>query len=227
MDYHKRIAAVDERTADATQRPTAEDLGVAIAKVQFVQVYLDDPKLLLPTDSHPMDDVLQAGISSEQRPEAKDLQDENSVRDTGEVIPISQKGSAGGIESQSAVQPRFADLADPSSFDLSETSEMHVPEIVIEDGAKESSSNPSTTKSQTEVRPSAPRPRLDQSPYSWMLGEQDTSAAPFNRTTSFASERGQSKGFLFEGEPESSNKKAGKPTQGDTFDLGSLRHGKR
>lgn len=235
-DYQKRVARKNANTEGSADPPDVEDLNIAIAKVQFVQVHLDDPKLILLSETSQTGDIPHAGRIGNEEPEAEGARNDHPLADTADIPaslqgPISESTDPVASSHPPTQQIYAADLADPSTFEefvpLPATSGTEIPEIVIEDNSKESNSSTVAVHPLTEQKRSTSRPRLDQSPYSWMLGEQDASATPFNRASSSASERGRNRGFLFGADPEESNRTEGKPTPNETFDLGALRHGKR
>lgn len=217
MEYHKQVNALDEKT----EYPSAEDLGVAIAKVQFVQVYLDDPKLLLPTDTSTSEDPLQAGTAGSDDPlQSVPATDEKKTTDSTKVDSRSADGegrSSSNVRrlAGSATAPtesHVAGLADPSAFDDIE-SNTATPAILVDKVLERSLA----TQESVEDQGQSARPRLDQSSYSWMLGEQN----------SLSTERSRNKASLFGEDTGKVDVGSSNQQQSDSFDIGNLRHGKR
>ena len=228
---------------------------MAVAKAQFVQVYLDDPALPLPADSDvpehkPGADDVKADTDEAM---AADQLQSGGDQDSPPLGQVAEKGQPSpehtsflGEVSNNPVQG----LTDPSAFEdslqfapdpRSREQETDVPEITIQSDRNESQSETlppertNTPKSQTS------RPRLEQSPFSWMLGEKDSSTGEFANASTFTPEHNRTKGYLF-GDSSEDNK-ASKERRGsrgqrtrsndtetqkdeEVFDLGSLRRSK-
>lgn len=204
MEYHKSVTALDEKNEHRDGAPGAEDLGVAIAKVQFVQVYLDDPKLLLPKETLPGDDPLQA---EQEKPDTQ----------TGPPAQSTALANASYVTG----------LADPSAFeDIDSTADVSstpTPHIVV-DQVIPSADGP---QGSLEDRGATSRPRLDQSSYSWMLGEPENPASSLGRAPSSSAEGARNNVSLFGRGTRASDAKDSGRSQDDSFDIGSLRRGKR
>lgn len=200
MEYHKSVTAFEEKNELRQDHPGAEDLGIAIAKVQFVQVYLDDPKLLLPKETQSADDPLQAAETSQKEKEKSDIQT---------TVPAESTSPSNATH--------IAGLADPSAFEDEESdtgaSSTQNPQIVVDKGSLEADESTS-------------RPRLDQSSYSWMLGEPQGSGTSFGRSTHSSTERARNNGSLFGGEIETGDTTNDGHLHNDSFDIGKLRRGK-
>ena len=250
---YQKLAAERNSTAERQEDSASlEQLSVAIAKVQFVQVYLDDPGLPLPEEARQSDNSLEPDDLSSS---AKDLgytekewglavnDDEPATKTQSTIEHGSQTlESSQAPDSRSATQ--IEDLADPSSFeDFSQPSpnpEAQVPQVVIHSDAATSQAGAATTDAQESNAESSSRPRLGQSPFSWMLGEEEKSTRPFSNASPLPPEHNRGKGSLFgdngdEGRAESKERRgSGKPQKKsgenavqseDSFDLGTLRHG--
>ena len=203
----------DEAAADA--------LSLAIAKVQFVQVYLENSTMPLPSEgttlkaagSEKATDTLveRVGLKLSRDEFSSDPTLVDGLAEDKNVKERSRDGSSG-----SSVQNSSAVLDRPS---------------------------PSTPKANDLFKASGPRrlsqnrPALAQSPFSWMLGEEEQKSS-FVSASAFSSERpgGRSKsGSLFGDEKMDDGKgRSGPKVKGrgdttedgdDVFTLGSLKGG--
>ena len=126
-----------------------EGLGLAIAKVQFVQVYLENSMMPLPSDASPTgestDNIVGKYAETGRALAAPSIAPENLIQHN---IP------ARGETMDSALDK--APLTTPQ--------DVSVPHERV---------SPSTPKNQSQSKPSSPphRPSLDKSPFSWILGE--------------------------------------------------------
>ena len=254
-DY-QRLVAESTRDSHDTKGPNdLERLSVAIAKVQFVQVYLDDPGLPIPESPNTQDTDQEAGTEDYAPIKDEITHDESPEAPTKTITrthgqDLAEEGpqmSGAAVPQKPDSSENIEDLADPSTFE--DTPEQlpplqnHVPKVVIQTEANKSVPN-TTASPEWSDKPglSATRPRLEQSSFSWMLGDQEI--AP-QRTPSSSSllEQTSGRGFLFgdgEGKPDKANQatrrgegKSGARTRdadgqeyGKTFDLSTLRHGK-
>jgi len=188
-------------TADAT--PVSDALSVAIAKIQFVQVYLDDPNLDLSTETGGKAGANDSGsgqqlTNSEQMidPLSEGLKTDDAKHHTAD----SARSGANSMPTLSlditrAPKTQIAELADPSAFDDLEptpnnpaTNEPIVNVQTSPDGSGSAS---------FEAEKSSTRPRLDQSSLSWMLDEPNTAAKTVVRPSSAPSKRVRKQDFLF------------------------------
>lgn len=185
---YQKIAA--ERASDGNEGTTDDagvtDLCAAIAKVQFVQVYLRDPSLQL------SDDITQESntVDAPSHTTAEiGVQESSSGRKSSSIQPRT-------IPDQPRIQ--IDDLADPSSFeDAAVPPDGDSSKRIASSGSDSASVQPQTTPArQTENSAKLARPSLEQSPFSWMLEEQKPQSSSAKGQT-FSSGRGKSKGFLF------------------------------
>ena len=235
-EFQKIAAEQTDDPKDDTRTADVERLSVAIAKVQFAQVYLDDPDLPMPIE---VDNAQpNQNSSSASNPLG---QDEETLAPYQELYS-SDKGPMKG---QNPASLRSDELADPSTFeDLEQQPEKG--DAVAPDVAPQiqiNSTSLSVSSDQMEIHnPSVTRPRLDHSSFSWMLDKdtfEDRSSTPF----SFNSQnQARNRSFLFGDASEGTGstkqesdltKKSAKQSanasirdQDEEFDLRSLRHGK-
>lgn len=193
-----------------------EQLSVAIAKVQFVQVYLGDSTLPLPNEN-------VAPASGQDKKEIEeympDLQEPSSEepRDqtTHSPAPVH-------LKSESAIdlhdQTR---LADPSMFDDPDDDNADIdpptpatppkPQPAIKVNSPSTTESPNANRARTQAdlpSPQPTRPPLAESSYSWMLGSDEkdkakpesgpgaTSTARKSPSSFFEDQR-RNRGFLF------------------------------
>ena len=146
--------------ANKTEKDSTEDkLSLAIAKVQFVQVYLENSSMALPTHA----ETEQKGSKNEPSlnfttPTRRTVSSQNADLAASEILterlPPEDQASATKLPSPSLTSTNFIPKTPPSKPIVS----------------PESLSN--------EISPSRqPRPALAQSPYSWMLGEDKPKSA--------------------------------------------------
>jgi TBC1 domain family protein 5 len=178
------VAMVKEDAAAVTD--SVDKLGAAIAKVQFVQVYLDDPALVLPPDDTTDPDVdtsVDAANVSSQIVESRE-QVQSKVNITEEIEdPFIHSAP---IPPASYPPTGSKPLADPSSFEdalatpLEEVVPVN-PRTSAETGlpspadstilpSRVSASTSSAQIKQMENK----RPPLEQSAYSFILGQDGT-----------------------------------------------------
>jgi TBC1 domain family protein 5 len=190
-----------------------EQLSVAIAKVQFVQVYLGDVSLPLPADNvvadiDPEKEDLEDLATPLEKPQLKEARGQAYMSPTT-VQPMSEMETTPQNESK---------LADPSMFDDpdGEDAEIETPPKpatpVKTNPAIKIDSPPTIELPDVKVgevpldlpSPPAARPPLAESSYSWMLGgneEKDRSdadtAAARKPSPSFFEDQRRNRGFLF------------------------------
>ena len=213
---------------------------MAIAKVQFAQVYLDDPDLPMPVEV----DNTQSDQSapSASNPLGRDEQPLESFHE-----PSSNEKHP--VNGQDPVTLHSDELADPSVFeDLDQPSEKDDANAPgISEQPQVTSASLSAPSKNGEIQkgthnPTITRPRLEQSSFSWMLGKEtfeDRSSTP----SSFSSQnQARNRSFLFgdatggagstrqeDDAAKTSAKQSGNASTRDrdeVFDLGTLRHGK-
>ncbi len=139
---HQRAAVEDKTTLDV------DALSLAIAKVQFVQVYLEDSTMPVPSHGEPLQPSDNPGNAE------KHLQPNNraicEVAENGDATEVVSKGQDDSKPTNSNVNPsdgRPSGINKPPALGVSST---------------------------TTTQPSPfhqPRPSLAQSSFSWMLGE--------------------------------------------------------
>ena len=176
-----------EYTKDKAEA-AADALSLAVAKVQFVQVYLENPSMPLPTED-------QVG---EPKDEAKDL---DKVPTADHISPIEERKSQPS-PTRKPINREIRKIAKSSS----EVSASHTPE-----GSPVKPQNPLPTTidsipsidiSQDVKVPKTQqrlRPAIAQSSFSWILGE-DKRKSDFIAATPFSTERDRARGkagFLF------------------------------
>lgn len=220
----------------------AEALSLAMAKVQFVQVYLEDPTISLPTESpnsfaadEPKSSAVQGLIAG-----AETTSPLKASTSTPKMNPAlmseSRQDAAGWLSSEPGpdATPEPIPTASPpikSSPKLNTSQKAHPKTPVLED--------PQTRIPNERPGPSPfhhPRPSLAQSSFSWMLGE-DQRKSSFVSASPFPSEKRRQnagRGDLF-GEEKSTGKgpqaaKGKKAAEGggddgddEGFTLGTLR----
>lgn len=174
-EYHKKQTEILKSSQDAKGTESLQELSVAIAKVQFVQVYLEDASIPLP-----LDDVSPADPTASS---------EAASTPVGEAL--------GTIESLSRAEP------DPASAPAKPVTSARAPSS--KHASPPSSPPPQTTskplKATSTLSPRS-RPHLTSSNFSWMLGE-DSASSSFAASTAhstFSSDekrRMKGKGFLF------------------------------
>lgn len=184
-DYHKQLS---ETTED---KKSLEALTTAIARVQFVQVYLEDSSIPLP----PEDDSPEHGVASPRPVSPLERTSSAPVLATSSTPSAASPMHSGRSIGASLLSPA-RDRNDPASLNRSGSP------LSTSQNAKSSKLSPRS------------RPPLAQSSFSWMLGESDSSAAFASASahTAFPSDekrrmRGSvgGKGYLF-GEDEEGGK---------------------
>ncbi len=172
---------IQQKVVHQKDEAAADALSLSIAKVQFVQVYLENSAMPLPTES----------TSTERTEDNRNV----GVPNDGPVLPES-----------STTSPQLDGSTETTVFSNDSTKPSGPP--TDDPGNVPSKPLPSTpnTRSPSKVPSpshlSQPRPTLAQSPFSWMLGEEQpkssfVSASPFQSASRDL--RGKS-GNLF-GEP--------------------------
>ena len=166
---------------------TEDGLSLAVARVQFVQVYLENSNMALPSDSlspaeTPADDLMTGGRTTkgQRRPSRHRHRPSNSLDGIVEANTEAKPSAAVETAPQSPTRPKHETPA-PSTPVAAPLASATLPTKI-------------------NLSPSLqPRPSLEQSPYSWMLGEEQRKSA-FVAASPFASDardaRGR-KGSLF------------------------------
>lgn len=203
------------KTGEASEAVTSlEELSIAVAKVQFVQVYLGDASLPLPTENATAENDQDKESREEPLPELEGPPSEGA-QDQAHHPPITvqPKPKAEPVPHDSYDQTK---LADPSMFDdpdddpadIEPSPESAVPaepQPTIKVEPPPPTESPKTEA--PEVLPSPPpaRPPLAESSYSWMLGGGDEekekpaadAAAARKPPPSFFEDQRRNRGFLF------------------------------
>ena len=249
-DYQKMVTQSDQESLCGGDPNNVEKLSMAIAKVQFVQVYLNDSGLAMP------DEIDTEGPESGPSEKSTSGGEDTSIGSTLRTQPSRNKSPLpehANAEHQSRLQlsqetmlrSGTEELADPSTFEEMPLSkpepERQVPDVVIQSESGSSELNtralPERSRTPDSLRS---RPRLEQSPLSWMLGQQDSSTQPFN-SSSPPPEQSRSRVSLFSANENTDKTNQERPGTGkqrkksndidaqkdeEEFDLSSLRHGK-
>lgn len=218
-EYQK--AAADHggpgNTAEASGAVASlEQLSVAIAKVQFVQVYLGDSSLPLPTENAAPTgnkDKKEAEESTPQleEPPSREPRDQTN-HSPAPVHPDSESTT-------DFHDPRHeTKLADPSTFDDPDDDNADIdpsptatpsksqPAIKVDSPPTTESPNTKPAPTQADLpSPQPTRPPLAESSYSWMLGSDEKEkynpdsgpATPARKPSSFFEDQRRNRGFLF------------------------------
>ncbi|THY03370.1 RabGAP/TBC [Aureobasidium pullulans] len=171
----------------AGEEESLNGLSMAIAKVQFIQVYLDDATVPLSAE----EEAIEAG--KEDAIEVKEVQ------------PQIKEPTSAHIDNKPAVQeaeePADANAVEEQPKDHVEPTQQH----------KDAAPAKATKTTDIPLDFHTPRPTLAQSSFSWMLGQSpETSASNFAQAKALAPSdiRRRSKGFLFGDEDDA---RAGSP----------------
>lgn len=206
-DYHKERSEVGD-TND--EKDSMEALSLAIAKVQFVQVYLEDSSIPLPPDEQTVEPPSGPGTPNLQAP-------------TPATPPIPERtSSAPPVRNAASPPPSTAASATPKSPDNTKQTAQFLSPL-----DRPTSATPALASASNSLS-SRSRPMLTSSSFSWMLGQESTPSTFVSGTahTAFPSDekrrlRGSigGKGFLFgeeeeEGKGKDSKKKTRKGSKG-------------
>ena len=136
---------------DRQNETVADALSLSIAKVQFVQVYLENSTMPLPTDEAPPLDETGDGTANASAKRGRTILPQSKVPE--DPIPVesfsSEKDAEAGVSAKAVKMP------------AQETRTVHT------------NPAPSTPKGGSPSKTCSPpaRPSLEQSPFSWMLGD--------------------------------------------------------
>lgn len=233
-EYQKLVteATTTEKSGQPDQ-DIVEKLSAAIAKVQFVQVYLDEPTLSLPDDdSRPS--TAQTNVESALAAAPTESSSNNEKSALAKETSSQQKPFS---PSAFPASPTTAGLADPSTFeDFAEPSPaLEPPATTTETNtASHTTESKHLTASTPILEPTkakSPRPTLEESPFSFMLGQESKPSAAGDAGSPRA--RPRTNASLF-GAGERSRSTSRKPTttqettdplknDDDDFDMSSLR----
>ncbi|KAL5441866.1 hypothetical protein PMIN06_009216 [Paraphaeosphaeria minitans] len=180
-DYHKERSEESNDSAQS-KKDSIEALSLAIAKVQFVQVYLEDSSVPLPVDERTEEAATASAAATLLSPEPT---------------------SPAALPERTASAPPIPKASRPTSSGSSARPISPTP------NAQPTSSLRSSASSRLSPQPPRARPTLASSNFSWMLGQDSTSAsstfASSAAHSAFASDekrRLKGKGFLFGDEDE-------------------------
>ncbi|KAL8871960.1 MAG: hypothetical protein Q9174_002326 [Haloplaca sp. 1 TL-2023] len=201
-----------QRQIDKEQyEDSANALSLAIAKIQFVQVYLENPSMPFLTENQ------------DPKSDSVDSHDEDAV--------LKQVTGANAIEDQPQTQdaPKGEEKSPQRQASPNEKSDVTSKPGTIAGGSGSSLVVPKSRQQQAPFH--QPRPSLAQSSFSWMLGE-DQRKSSFVSPSPFPSERRAARekaGYLFGEEKSSVEGKAqrGKLTEGseddEVINMGTLK----
>lgn len=219
-DYQKLVTEDDKATGRVRQEESVEKLSTAVAKVQFVQVYLSEPGLSLPDEEQSSDhSATQDDLPriTEGNADTKGDSSEPGLLSPKPIVATPTKSSHA--------------LADPASFeDFDEpVAQDEASSNIVDRNTSEKTTDIEQKRTESTKLPATPsRPPLEQSAFSFMLG-QDVKSTPSPPARSkldaslFGSEqRNRSSPRT----PASKGMTQGEDKQSDEFDLGSLRRGK-
>ncbi|KAK7185067.1 hypothetical protein DPSP01_002890 [Paraphaeosphaeria sporulosa] len=186
-DYHKERSEESNDSAQS-KKNSIEALSLAIAKVQFVQVYLEDSSIPLPVDETTEEAATASAAATLLSPEPTAPAALPERTASAPPIPNASRPTSSGSTAQ---PPSPAPNAQPTS-----------PQV-------HTSPQRSFASSKLSAQPPRARPTLASSNFSWMLGQDSTSAsstfASSAAHSAFASDekrRLKGKGFLFGDEDE-------------------------
>jgi TBC1 domain family protein 5 len=196
-DYHKERSEAGN-TKD--NKDSMEMLSLAIAKVQFVQVYLEDPSIPLPPDDQTVEQPSGPGTPNLLTPTP-----------ASPAIPERTSSAPPIANPLSQLPPSASASATPQPLEnRKESAQLFSPLDRL------TSTTPASASSSLPPRS---RPMLTSSNFSWMLGQESTPSTFVSGTahTAFPSDekrrmRGSigGKGFLFGDEEEEGKGKEGK-----------------
>ncbi|KAI4715303.1 RabGAP/TBC [Aureobasidium sp. EXF-10727] len=173
----------------ASEEDSLKGLSMAIAKVQFVQVYLEDASVPLSAE----EDITETG------------KEEEAIEVT-EVLPQVKAPASAHVDNKPAVQDT-EETSDTKAIVEATKESVDEPKQEIQDAAPVKT----TKAADVPLDFHTPRPTLAQSSFSWMLGQSpETSASNFAQAKGLAPSdiRRRSKGFLFGDEDDT---RAGSP----------------
>jgi TBC1 domain family protein 5 len=195
-DYHKERSEQDKKS-DQSKKDSIEALSLAIAKVQFVQVYLEDSSIPLPVDETTEEAVSLHPSARMQmcncrlRLASLTLQ---ATATAAATLLSPESISPAAVLERTVSAPPIPNASRPTS---SASNAQPTPPV-------DTSPQRSSASSRLSPQPPRARPTLASSNFSWMLGQDSTSAssafASSAAHSAFASDekrRLKGKGFLF------------------------------
>lgn len=243
-DQQKLISDQDESENKESTSKTLEKLSAAIAKAQFVQVYLEEPTLILPEDENadqPGSGQVPNGngsVVNAGEKEAEDPLKSSAVLEDDPFAPSSQTNTSAQFHNPAE------QLADPSSFDeilgtpLESPDDAPLPPQPKDTSTKSTATGaPASDAAKPEIAPNPPvqstpeikRPPLEQSAYSFILGQEgggDDMRSSLGKSPLQARTRAKVSLFGDESSPAKSAAASDLLESNDEFDLGSLRRAK-
>jgi TBC1 domain family protein 5 len=208
--HRERTEEQSTKNPDAKGKEALSALSLAIAKVQFVQVYLEDSSIPLPeesTEQAASEKVAETlALSAPVSPSPERISNAPPVSIDAPSEPAPAPIDASGSAQSPAPSPR------PMS-----------PPIVAK---------PTQPQPNTHLSPRS-RPHLTSSNFSWMLGE-DSATSNFATGTAhstFAADekrrmKGQGRGFLFGDDDEEDNSSVKESKRGSVSGKGGAKAGK-
>jgi TBC1 domain family protein 5 len=195
-DYHKERSE-QEKESDQSKKDSIEALSLAIAKVQFVQVYLEDSSIPLPVDETTEEAVsfrLSVRTKRCSRQLRLPLLTLQATATAAATLLSPEPTSPAAVPERTSSAPPIPNASRPTSStsDAQPTPPVHT------------SPQRSSASSRVSPQPPRARPTLASSNFSWMLGQDSSSAssafASSAAHSAFASDekrRLKGKGFLF------------------------------
>lgn len=246
-EFQKVVAESTDGAQDGAGAENVEKLSLAISKVQFVQIFLDDPDLPLPSSE------VAAAEPDEKSVSSNDLTVQTErlyVPSQGRSVKRHDADKPPGDTTSSLTQadhigqPADA-LADPSSFEDFDQP-LSKPDPHISKPQSQSRESPVIANlSSAELHQSqeslSSRPRLEQSSFSWMLDKDSGGGESIGKRSHSSQSNSRNRAFLFGDAPGDStlgnkdrslSRSSGKKSNNlaledgdEVFDLGNLRHG--
>lgn len=197
---------------DKDNEAAADALSLSIAKVQFVQVYLENSTMPLPTDVTPPSEDTGNGTGSTPA-------NEGSASPSQPTLSLDSPHTNGSLD----------------EINVEDGNASKAPKMTAQESRKlRKSSPPSTPKTGGPLKASspAPRPSLEKSPFSWMLGD-DQPKSEFVAASPFQPERTGGHSRKLFGDPGKGNStkaqsradgpKGDEDNNDDVFTLGLLK----
>lgn len=192
---------------EAEAKSAADAVSMAVAKVQFVQVYLENSSMPFPAEHITSEETKSTDPSSIDRDEADKEVDKEADESARTIPETSEAGPSHSTENQIFTAASPQDVSKPLSDD--NVSVRTQPGDV---GLTATRDHPTTNR----PGPSPfhrPRASLTHSSFSWMLGE-DQRLTSFVSASPFPSEKRMARGkagFLFGDDRDEGSKHSGKP----------------
>lgn len=179
--YHEEAVA-----GKGSEKSNLEALSIAIARVQFTQVYLEDATVPLPTEEGEPEEVTEEKALEPEIKGTLPASVTNEKEESGN--PPDEVNTSSSSSEPTVPQPPSKSRPKKSSISASEKPDVDIPKDF-----------------------QTPRPSLTQSSFSWMLGQDQTTSSFVQAKSLPPSEhRRQTRGFLF-GDDEPSSASGGAP----------------